>query len=206
MSLFSMAVAQEETVTLDLKQVTLDELFGEIRRQTGIRFLCNAEQVKEMGLVDVSAKDRSVKEVLNDLFNGTLFNFSFDRDVVTVTRKSLSDFNQQKSKTVHGWVKNEQKQSMPGVTVKLVGVSLGTAAAIQSFHKIPIETGGIPAVPRWPAAARPGPAAAEGPLYPPPPPLGFVHTAGQTGGSRRGADRWQRWDTHRYRSAEAVLL
>ena len=41
-------VAQEQTVTLKLTDVNLYELFDAIRKQTGLRFLYNAEQMKEV--------------------------------------------------------------------------------------------------------------------------------------------------------------
>lgn len=130
-----MAVAQEQTVTLDLKQVTLDELFGEIRRQTGIRFLCNAEQVKAFGLVDVSAEAKTVKDVLTDIFQGSRFDYSFERDVVTVMlRKSRDD--EKTSVTVKGFVYDEKKQPLPGVTVRVVGTSVGTATTERGWFSI----------------------------------------------------------------------
>ena len=41
-------MAQDQTVTLKLTDVNLYELFDAIRKQTGVRFLYNAEQMKEV--------------------------------------------------------------------------------------------------------------------------------------------------------------
>ena len=41
-------MAQDQTVTLKLTDVNLYELFDAIRKQTGLRFLYNAEQMKEV--------------------------------------------------------------------------------------------------------------------------------------------------------------
>ena len=80
-------MAQDQTVTLKLMDVNLYELFDAIRKQTGLRFLYNAEQMKEVPKVSVDVKDKKVKDVLTEVLAGTSLTFEYDKGVVTVVKK-----------------------------------------------------------------------------------------------------------------------
>ncbi|MFR7879600.1 MAG: STN domain-containing protein [Butyricimonas paravirosa] len=72
-------MAQDQTVTLKLTDVNLYELFDAIRKQTGLRFLYNAEQMKEVPKVSVDVKNKKVKEVLTEVLAGTSLTFEYDK-------------------------------------------------------------------------------------------------------------------------------
>ena len=72
-------VAQEQTVTLKLTDVNLYELFDAIRKQTGLRFLYNAEQMKEVPKVSVDAKQEKVKDVLMKVLANTPLTFEYGK-------------------------------------------------------------------------------------------------------------------------------
>ena len=61
-------LAQTEKVQLNVKNVTLETIFNEIQRQTDLAFLFNHELVADLGTLSLKVKDRSVEEVLNDIF------------------------------------------------------------------------------------------------------------------------------------------
>lgn len=78
-----------QTVTLKLTDVNLYELFDAIRKQTGLRFLYNAEQMKEVPKVSVDVKDKKVKDVLTEVLSKTSLTFEYNKGVVTVVKKRL---------------------------------------------------------------------------------------------------------------------
>jgi hypothetical protein len=65
-------------VTLDLHQVRYAEALKEIERQSGYRFFYDTAEF-DTTRIDVSAKDRQLSAVLNDLFSGTGISYSIDR-------------------------------------------------------------------------------------------------------------------------------
>ena len=65
-------MAQDQTVTLKLTDVNLYELFDAIRKQTGLRFIYNAEQMKEVPKVSVNVENKKVKDVLTEAFQELL--------------------------------------------------------------------------------------------------------------------------------------
>lgn len=134
-------MGQEQRVTLRLKQVNLYELFDAIRQQTGLQFLCNAEQVKALPAVSVDVKDKAVKDVLTEVLAGTSLTFSFDRNVVTILTRDEEP--EQKSIMVKGFVYDEKKQPLPGVTVRVVETSVGTATNEKGWFalSLPMQKG-----------------------------------------------------------------
>ena len=54
--------AQDQVVSLDLKNVHYYELFNEIHKQTGVRFIYNTNQLEKMSLINVHAKKKKVSD------------------------------------------------------------------------------------------------------------------------------------------------
>ena len=132
---FSRGNAQHQIVSLDMKDVSYFELFNEIHRQTGLRFIYNTNQFEGMAKIDVFAQGEEVGKVLESLFAGTPFAVTFSQNVVMVTKKAAPD-DEKKSVTVRGFVYDEKKQPMPGVTVQVVGTSVGTATTERGWFSI----------------------------------------------------------------------
>ncbi|MDY4043755.1 MAG: TonB-dependent receptor plug domain-containing protein, partial [Marinifilaceae bacterium] len=133
-SVFARGVAQDQVVSLEMQNVSYFELFNEIHQQTGLRFIYNTNQLEGMPAITVHADKQSVKEVLENIFLNTPFTFSFEQNVVMVKMKQTDE--EKKSLTVKGFVYDEKKQPMPGVTVQVVGTSVGTATTEKGWFAI----------------------------------------------------------------------
>ena len=122
---FATGVAQEQVVSLDLRNVSYYKLFNEIHKQTGLRFIYNTNQLEGMPSIDIRVEKKKVSEVLQDVLAKTPFTFQFDDDVVMLIQRSQEP--EKKVVRVKGFVYDKQKEPMPGVTVKVVGVAIGTS-------------------------------------------------------------------------------
>lgn len=129
-------LGQEQSVTLKLTNVSLYELFDAIRKQTGLRFLYNAEQIKEISTLNVDAEDKKVCDVLTEVLAGTSLTFRYDKDVVMLIRRT--EVAQQKSIRVVGLVTDEKKVPLPGVTVMVKGLKIGTATDKDGKYRLQI--------------------------------------------------------------------
>ena len=122
-------MAQDQTVTLKLTDVNLYELFDAIRKQTGVRFLYNAEQMKEVPKVSVDVKNKKVKDVLTEVLFGTSLTFEYDKGVVTVVKKETTKSQPQvKLIQVAGRIVDEKGNPIPGATVLIQGTTQGVAS------------------------------------------------------------------------------
>ena len=129
-------VAQQERVSLNLKNVEVRQFFEEIQRQTDLHFLFNNEQLRNFGTVTVVANDETVADVLERVFAGSRLTYAFNGKMIVVRLRENVAATQQKSLTVRGFVTDEGKQPLPGVTVKLAGVSVGTATDVKGWFSI----------------------------------------------------------------------
>lgn len=122
-------LAQQERVDLDLKDVSLDELCGEIQRQTSLYFMFNTEQVRRLGTVSVKAAGETVESVLRRVLAGTGLTFEFDGSLIVIAPAAEEEKKEGKNSpekfTVTGTVKDNDGVTMPGVTIQVKGTTLG---------------------------------------------------------------------------------
>ena len=83
-SLSANSFAQQEKVNLDLRDVSIKTLFSEIQRQTKLHFIFSSEQANRLDKLTVKATDETVKSVLDRIFEGTGFTYTFRDDIIMV--------------------------------------------------------------------------------------------------------------------------
>lgn len=123
-------LAQQERVNLDLKDVSLDELCGEIQRQTSLYFMFNTEQVRQLGTVSVKAVGETVESVLHRVLAGTGLTFEFSGSLIVIAPAPDEEDEKTKKETpdnfnVSGTVKDNDGMTMPGVTIQVKGTTIG---------------------------------------------------------------------------------
>ena len=94
--------AQQKTkVTVELRNVSLDEVISELRKQTDYDFFYNTELAKSKKNVNVAARDKQVTELLNEILPPLGMEYAVQIDA--------------------------QGNVLPGVTVLVKGTTLGTS-------------------------------------------------------------------------------
>ena len=133
---------QEAVVDLRMSGATLSEVFQQIERQTDYMFVYKIEDVRAVDRVDVNVSHAMVKDVLASCLQGTGLVYVF-RDNVIVIQRADDDPETQVAFTAKGFVQDEKKLPMPGVTVRVVGTSVGTATNEKGWFSIdlPINKG-----------------------------------------------------------------
>ena len=132
--------AQNQKVSLNLNNVSLYEVFSQIKQQTGIRFLYNVEELGKMEGINIKAEQESVADVLVRLFEGTSLRFVFDDEVITVMRREAPQ-QQSTNVRVNGTVRDIYHNPLPGVTVRLKGTSLGTSTDAEGAYMLNLPEG-----------------------------------------------------------------
>ena len=64
----AIGVSAQEKVSLNLKDVSAEQVFREIKRQTKYDFVYNEEQCRDLGKMSVNVKDEPVGKVLISCF------------------------------------------------------------------------------------------------------------------------------------------
>lgn len=119
------AVAQQQKVTFHLKSATVQDVFREINRQTGLDFVYSAVQLKEIEPVTLKVKNMVLSEVLEELFKGGYFEYKFEMNSIIIKRKAVVPESLE-TIALNGKVMDAQGTPMVGVTVFLKGTTVGT--------------------------------------------------------------------------------
>lgn len=128
LTLSANSFAQQERVSFNLKNVSVKVVLDEIQKQTNLCFLFNPEQTEQLGKLSLQVKNESVEEVLNRILKDTGLTFKFKNDLIMIMPKDeANDDKVKKNIRVVGLVTDKQKIPLPGVTVIVKGLTIGTA-------------------------------------------------------------------------------
>lgn len=122
--------AQSTTLNLNLRNVSVKDVLRQIEDLSEFYFLYNDDFVDVSRKVNIEVKEKSVKEILNQLFaNENVAVIVKDRQIVlspldTGTQSILR--TGQSAITVSGKVTDSSGNSLPGVTVLVKGTTIGT--------------------------------------------------------------------------------
>lgn len=124
--------SQITKLTLDLNNVTIENVLNKIEEQSEFYFLCNKKLVDTDRKVNIQIKNENIDNILNGIFSGTDVDFIIvDRQIVLSPREYLNDITNiirliQDAKIIKGTVIDESGNSIPGVTVSVKGTNIGT--------------------------------------------------------------------------------
>ncbi|MBQ3826815.1 MAG: SusC/RagA family TonB-linked outer membrane protein, partial [Prevotella sp.] len=129
---------KSDRVTLSLQNVTVEQMFSQIKKQTGYNFVISSELSKNLRRVSVTANNEAVKSVLERVLNPLNCTFDIDGRVITIYRK-LSD---NRNRTISGYVKDENGEVLVGVPICIGDSRVCTVTDANGFYtfKIPSET------------------------------------------------------------------
>ena len=126
----------QKRVSLDLQNVTLEDFFTELRRQTGNVYVFNMDDIRSFQDISVKSDNELETDVLDRVLGGLNLGYKIVEDYIVVFKKQAPDEEEKKSVTVRGYVYDEKKQPMPGVTIQVVGTSVGTATTSKGWFSI----------------------------------------------------------------------
>ena len=137
-SLSASSLAQKERVSLNMENVHVQKLFDEIQRQTNLYFLFNMEQVSRLGKISVKVENEAVESVLASVFEGSDLTWVFNGNMIVVQSRVKKEAEDVKKLTIRGKVTDKKKQPLPGVTIQLKGMVVGTATDAGGNYQLSI--------------------------------------------------------------------
>ena len=140
-SVSAASYSQNAKFTISLNDVALTEVFSTIRANSEFTFIYNMDDVRNIRVKSLNVHDASIREILDAALQNTGFIYKIEDRVIVIQPQEMKE--KKKSVRVKGWVHDKGKQPLPGVTVRMVGVSLGTATNAQGWFAIdlPVEKG-----------------------------------------------------------------
>jgi TonB-linked SusC/RagA family outer membrane protein len=140
--------SQATKLNLRLKNVSLESVIWNIKKQTEFSFFYNSEDVKGVKNIDVDLQDVTVEEILLSVLDGT--NLTFDivhkaiiikKDFRLKSRPIAISEQQPQQKEITGKVTDASGEPLPGVTIIVKGTTQGTVTNVDGefSFRIPLE-------------------------------------------------------------------
>ena len=136
--------SQQQKMDVSMKNVSVIDVFRHIRGMGHYTFMYNSDALKRLRPVTIDLKDATIEQVMDYCLKGTSFIYVVDDNVVII-KESVAKDEEKKSVRVKGFVHDEKKQPMPGVTVKVAGTTLGTITDSEGFFRmtLPMKEGAL---------------------------------------------------------------
>lgn len=117
--------SQEVRLTLEMKNVTLEQVFERIRQQSQFEFVYNSDIVDVRQMVSVSSRNGTIEEILNDILESKFIYTIKDRYVLIRIKETNVPQKQLELEEIKGEVLDTNGEPLPGVTVVVKGSSKG---------------------------------------------------------------------------------
>ena len=128
-------VLSQQRYDVSFQKETVLSVIDYLREHTGYEFFYLESNLQSAERVTVDMKQATLSEILDAVLKGQNLTYEI-QDKVVIIRKGVDDEKEKKSVTVRGFVYDEKKLPLPGVTVRVPGVSLGTATNTQGWFSI----------------------------------------------------------------------
>lgn len=128
------AKAVRDTISLNLQEVKLERFVEVMKQKTGLNFLYNSLLFKDAKPVSVTATGENWETVLKRVLDKEGFTYDVKDEIVVIKRKA--ETTDEKFVIVKGKVIDSRKEPLPGVTVLLKGMTIGTVTDVKGEFSI----------------------------------------------------------------------
>ena len=130
-------------ITFNFQRAPFFKVIENIRQQIPYEFVFNSEDVRSLNNITLSLKEVTLQQALDALLEGSGMEYVIEQKTVVIKKKVNSPSEKSKSILLKGFVTDRQKHPLPGVTVKLIDIMLGTSTNHKGYFSIqlPLERG-----------------------------------------------------------------
>lgn len=124
-------------VTVNMTDVTLNEVITELKKQTKYDFFYNSELVKSKGRVSVRARNLDLREVLEQVLTPVGLEYAIQQDLITIReRRVQQEVAKIEMITVSGKVTDKDGNPVVGATVVIHGTTQGVATDVDGKYSL----------------------------------------------------------------------
>ncbi len=134
-----------QRLTIHKQNVTLNTIINEIKRQSGVNILYDADAVLNTPKITVSANNATIGEILNMCFAGLPLEYKLREGYVVISksrRPAIQGMDAVQQREITGKVIDDQGIPLPGVTVAVRETNIRTSTDAQGRYTIQIPRDG----------------------------------------------------------------
>jgi len=150
LTLSSYADSRAQTVTLSVRNASLESVFAQISQQTDYKFIYDDELISRVPAISLEVKNSSLDAALTKTLENTNFQFEIISKTVVISRKPArartlaSAPKAMKQKQLNGRIQDEEGLSLPGATVSIKGKSgSGVVTDINGLFSISVQSNDV---------------------------------------------------------------
>lgn len=132
-SVSASVISHAQKLTLNMENATIRQVFDEIEKQTGFKFFYVDEQVDVSRKVNLALTDKTVEDILNELFDKKQIKYRIFENKLAVL--SSADIIQQ-IKITGKVVDAKTGEALPGVSVQVEGSTIGGISDVNGKYAI----------------------------------------------------------------------
>lgn len=130
----AMAQQNRQSVTIVNKSMTVKQFFAEVKKQTGLNFIYSTDLAAKLPHVTVNAKNRPLREVLDEVMNKVNCRYEIEGNIVTITRRIAGE----RVRNVSGTVTDESGEPLIGVSVCIDDSKVCTITDSKGFYTLKV--------------------------------------------------------------------
>lgn len=132
----SMAV-QNQKITLELKNASLNKLFLEIEKCSDYSFVYNTREMAKLGTRNFIFNGENLESVLEQCLKGSGYTWQLE-DKHVIIGKMMQQIKESTVQVIKGKVTDDRGNILPGVAVLVKGTAIGTATNNQGEYSLPV--------------------------------------------------------------------
>ncbi|WP_321280990.1 SusC/RagA family TonB-linked outer membrane protein [Marinifilum fragile] len=139
----SASVMLGQQVSLQSGEMSVREVFKELKAQTGTYFMFSEKEVDESLTVNANFSQVSLKEALDVVCKQTSLKYEIIDDYVLITKgPRVIEQKQEEKKEVRGKVTDEKGEPLPGASVVVKETTIGVSTNLDGEFKLKIPNNG----------------------------------------------------------------
>jgi len=132
-----------QTMSVKLKNSTLQELFVQIEKSSNYRFFYNNDDVDVNQRISVDIEEKTIGTILNSALEGLPYSFKeLESNLILIERKGDKPISNgtiiQKQNPISGKVTDSSGSALPGVSIVIKGTTTGTITDVNGNYFISI--------------------------------------------------------------------
>lgn len=135
MQVHATTYGQAENVSFEQKRMTIDQVFNTITLQLQYDIFYSDDELDIKQVVEIPALRANIEDVLKAVL-GERFSYQFIGKTIIISPASADPQVNKKSVRLKGFVYDEKKIPMHGVTIQVVGTSVGTVSINNGWFAI----------------------------------------------------------------------
>ena len=128
---------KEKNVTLNVQNETVENVFVQLGKQTGLKFFYDQNVVNTAPRISVKVKNSPLQTVLDKITEQTNLFFNRDNNTISVGKQKIgNDALKSKTRTIKGTVVDEAGESVIGATVMVKGTTNGVTTNLDGNYTL----------------------------------------------------------------------